>query len=195
MSVDNWDHQYGPSYRVTTSCLVSSGWHSIQLGLHDLFHLANPDQIRHRIAFFFPVKNLLTIEIHFEAAIGAGGEREGSVTTKRTEKLVRHPRGGRGMFSSHAVDDVYQHFPFCCHDRSPVTSDRLHECGTNDLLPRTFYCTLPLAEVNYRSLRRRGLSWSCPFRCRCPLPAHLPFVQRRRDKLSIRRSRAYWCGL
>jgi len=91
--------------------LVSGGWHSIEFLLDHLLQFPYHAQVWVDIAFFFPVKNLLTIQIHFEPAIGTGSERDRNISTKGTKKLVRHPRGGRVMFSSDAVYDVHENFP------------------------------------------------------------------------------------
>ena len=95
--------------------LVSSGWHSSELLLHYLLQSPHYTQVWVDVAFFLPVENLLTIHIHFEPAIRAGGERNRDISTKGTKELVRHPRGGRVMFSSDAVHDVYENFPFRSH--------------------------------------------------------------------------------
>jgi hypothetical protein len=100
--------------------LVSGGWHRIQLRLDYLLHFPNPDQVGHSIALFLPVENLLTIEVYFEPAIRAGGERNCSISTKCTEELVRHPRGGRAMFSSDTVQDINQNFPLLSHLYPPL---------------------------------------------------------------------------
>jgi hypothetical protein len=47
--------------------------------------------------------------------MGAGGERDGYIARKGTKKLVRHPRGGRVMFSSDTVHDVNENFPLRSH--------------------------------------------------------------------------------
>ena len=87
--------------------LVSGGWHSIEL-LPDHF-LQSPyhTQVWVDVAFCLPVENLLTIHIHFEPAICTRGERDCDISTKGTKELVRHPRGGRVMFSTDTVQDVY----------------------------------------------------------------------------------------
>jgi hypothetical protein len=95
--------------------LVSSGWHSSELLLHYLLQSPHYTQVWVDVAFFLPVENLLTIQIHFEPAIRAGGERDRDISAKSTKELVRHPRGGRVMFSSDAVHDVYENFPFRSH--------------------------------------------------------------------------------
>ncbi len=97
----------GTSYWGTFQLLVSSGWDRVQLRLNHLLHFPNPDQVRHSIAFCLLIKNLLTIQIHFEPAIGAGGERDCGISAVAAEKLVRHPRGGRVIFSSDAVHDIH----------------------------------------------------------------------------------------
>jgi hypothetical protein len=95
--------------------LVSGGWHSIEFLLDHLLQFSYHAQVWVDIAFFLPVKNLLTIQIHFEPAICTGGERDRDISTKGTKKLVRHPRGGRVMFSSDAVHNVHEHFPLRSH--------------------------------------------------------------------------------
>ena len=95
--------------------LVSSGWHSIQFLLDHFLQSPHYTQVWVDVAFFLPVENLLTIQIHFEPAIRAGGERDRDISAKSTKELVRHPRGGRVMFSSDAVHDVYENFPFRSH--------------------------------------------------------------------------------
>jgi len=95
--------------------LVSGGWHSSEFFLNHLLQSPYYTQIWVDVAFFLAVENLLTIHIHFEPAIGAGGERNGDISTKGTKKLVRHPRGGRVMFSSDAVHDVHENFPLRSH--------------------------------------------------------------------------------
>ncbi len=97
----------GTSYWGTFQLLVSSGWDRVQLRLDHLLHFPNPNQVRHSVAFCLLVKNLLTIQIHFEPAIGAGGERDSGISAVAAEKLVRHPRGGRVIFSSDAVHDIH----------------------------------------------------------------------------------------
>src|SRR5215831_12132184 len=99
--------------------LVSSGWHSSEFLLNHLLQSPHYTQVWIDVAFFLPVENLLTIHIHFEPAIRTGGERDRNITTKGTKKLVRHPRGGRVMFSSDAVHDVYEYFPFRSHPYPP----------------------------------------------------------------------------
>ena len=95
--------------------LVSGGWHSIEFLLDHLLQSPYHAQVWVDIAFFLPVKNLLTIQIHFEPAICTGGERDRNISTKGTKKLVRHPRGGRVMFSSDAVHNIHEHFPLRSH--------------------------------------------------------------------------------
>jgi hypothetical protein len=95
--------------------LVSSGWHSIQFLLDHFLQSPHYTQVWVDVAFFLPVENLLTIQIHFEPAIRAGGERDRDISAKSTKELVRHPRGGRVMFSSDAVHDVHENFPLRSH--------------------------------------------------------------------------------
>jgi hypothetical protein len=95
--------------------LVSSGWHSSEFFLNYLLQSPHYTQVWVDVAFFLPVENLLTIHIHFEPAICTGGERDGDISTKGTKELVRHPRGGRVMFSSDAVHDVHENFPLRSH--------------------------------------------------------------------------------
>lgn len=87
--------------------LVSGGWHSSEFLLDHLLQSPYYTQIWVDVAFFLPVENLLTIHIHFEPAIRAGGERDRYISSKGTKELVRHPRGGRVMFSSDTVHDVH----------------------------------------------------------------------------------------
>jgi hypothetical protein len=95
----------------TSQQLVSGGWHSIEFLLNHLLQSPYHTQVWVDVTFFLAVENLLTIQIHFEPAIRTGGERDRNITTKSTKELVRHPRGGRVMFSSDAVHDVYENFP------------------------------------------------------------------------------------
>ena len=95
--------------------LVSSGWHSIEFLLNHLLQSPYHTQVWIDVTFFLAVENLLTIQIHFEPAICTGGERDRNITTKSTKELVRHPRGGRVMFSSDAVHDVHENFPLRSH--------------------------------------------------------------------------------
>src|SRR5262245_5710572 len=95
--------------------LVSGGWHSSKLLLNHLLQSPHDTQVRVDVAFFLPVENLLTIQIHFEPAIRAGGERNRDISAKSTKELVRHPRGGRVMFSSDAIHDVNKNFPLRSH--------------------------------------------------------------------------------
>jgi hypothetical protein len=95
--------------------LVSSGWHSSEFLLNHLLQSPHYTQVWVDVAFFLPVENLLTIHIHFEPAIGAGGERNRNILIKGTKELVRHPRGGRVMSSSDAVHDVHENFPLRSH--------------------------------------------------------------------------------
>jgi hypothetical protein len=95
--------------------LVSGGWHSSEFLLNHLLQSPYYTQVWIDIAFFLPVKNLLTIHIHFEPAVCAGGERDRDISTKSTKELVRHPRGGRVMFSSDAVHDIHENFPLRSH--------------------------------------------------------------------------------
>ena len=99
--------------------LVSGGWHSGEFLLDHLLQSPHYTQVWVDVAFLLPVENLLTIHIHFEPAICAGGERNGDISTKGTKELVRHPRGGRVMFSSDAVHDVYENFPLRSHPYPP----------------------------------------------------------------------------
>ena len=99
------------------SSLVSGGWHSSEFLLDHLLQSPHYTQVWIDIAFFLPVKNLLTIHIHFEPAVCA--ERDRDISTKSTKELVRHPRGGRVMFSSDAVHDIHENFPLRSHLYSP----------------------------------------------------------------------------
>ena len=92
--------------------LVSSGLDRIQFRLHNLLHLPYPNQVGHDIALFLPVEDLLAIEIHFKTTVGTRGQGHGNITSIATKKLVRHPRGGRVMFSSDAIHDINKGFPF-----------------------------------------------------------------------------------
>ena len=95
--------------------LVSGGWHSSELLLDHLLQSPYDTQIWVDVAFFLAVENLLTIHIHFEPAIRTGGERNRDISRKGAKELVRHPRGGRVMFSSDAVHDVHENFPLRSH--------------------------------------------------------------------------------
>jgi hypothetical protein len=99
--------------------LVSGGWHSIEFLLNHFLQSPYHTQVWVDVAFFLPVENLLTIQIHFEPAIRTGGERDRNISAKGTKELVRHPRGGRVMFSSDAVHDVHKHFPLRRHHYPP----------------------------------------------------------------------------
>ena len=136
--------------------LVSGGWHSVQLRLDYLLHFPNPDQVGHSIALFLPVENLLTIEVYFEPAIRAGGERNCSISTKCTEELVRHPRGGRAMFSSDTVQDINQNFPLRCgHYYPPLCKLSSHTCNTQRPLALSlFYAFLERSQAVIRL-------WTC----------------------------------
>ena len=82
----------------------SGGFKRIQLLLHHLFPLPYTHQVGHRLALrLHAVKNYLAIQTHFEAAIGTRGQGDRYITTESTEELVRHPRGGRVMFSTDTV--------------------------------------------------------------------------------------------
>ena len=105
--------------------LVSSGWQSIQFLLDHFLQSPHYTQVWVDVAFFLPVENLLTIQIHFEPAIRAGGERDCNISTKGTKELIRHPRGGCVMFSSDAVHDVHENFPFRSHPDPPSYSYQL----------------------------------------------------------------------
>ena len=88
--------------------LVSSGWHSIELRLHHLLPFPHSYQVGHWLALFLhAVENLLTIQVHFEPAVCTRGQRNSYISTKGTKEFVRHPRGGREMFSTDTVHDVY----------------------------------------------------------------------------------------
>src|SRR5262249_28703277 len=85
---------------------------SVQLLLDELFQLPQPDQVGHcTVRLLLAVENLLAIQIHFKPAIRARGQGDRYITTESTEELVRHPRGGRVMFSTDTVQDVDQRFP------------------------------------------------------------------------------------
>ena len=99
--------------------LVSGGWHSSEFLLNHLLQSSHYTQVWIDVAFFLPVENLLTIHIYFEPAIRTGGERNRNISTKGTKKLVRHPRGGRVMFSSDTVHNVYENFPLRSHPYPP----------------------------------------------------------------------------
>ena len=88
--------------------LISSGWHSIEFRLHHLLPFPHSYQVGHRLALFLhAVENLLTIQIHFEPAVCTRGQRDAYISTKGTEELVRHPRGGREMFSTDTIHNIY----------------------------------------------------------------------------------------
>ena len=99
--------------------LVRSGRHGFQLGLDNLFHFPDPTQVGVNVVLFLAVENLLSVQVHFKAAIRAGGERDRHIATKSPEELVRHPRGGRVMLSRDTVHDVYEGFPFTGHHYPP----------------------------------------------------------------------------
>ena len=86
--------------------LVSGGWHSSEFLLDYLLQSPYHTQVWIDVAFFLPVEDLLTIQIHFKPAIRTGSEGNRYIARKGTKKLVRHPRGGRVMFSSDAVYNV-----------------------------------------------------------------------------------------
>jgi hypothetical protein len=86
--------------------LVSGGWHSSEFLLDYLLQSSYHTQVWIDVAFFLPVEDLLAIQIHFKPAICTGSERDRYIATKCTKKLVRHPRGGRVMFSSDTVYNI-----------------------------------------------------------------------------------------
>jgi hypothetical protein len=109
--------------------LVSGSWDSIQLRLDHFLQSPHHTQVWVDVAFFLPVENLLTIQVYFEPAIRAGGEGNRNISTKGTKELVRHPRGGRVMFSSDTVQDVNQNFPLRCgHHYPPLCKLSSHTC-------------------------------------------------------------------
>jgi hypothetical protein len=123
--------------------LVSSGWHSSEFLLNYLLQSPHYTQVWVDVAFFLPVENLLTIQIHFEPAIRTGGERDRDISAKGTKELVRHPRGGRVMFSSDAVHDVHENFPLRSHLYPPsyelaasTVSKRLSASSVFYIFPR-----------------------------------------------------------
>lgn len=105
--------------RPSSALLVGCSRNSVELGLDDLFHLADSAQFRIDVAFFLTVENLLAVQIHFETTIGTWGQRNRNTAAVCPKELVRHPRGGRVMLSSDAVNDVNQCFPFFGHVHPP----------------------------------------------------------------------------
>ena len=97
----------------------SGSWERFQLRLHYFLQSPHHGEVWVDVAFFLAIENLLTIHVHFEPAIGTRGERDSYITSKGTEELVRHPRGGRVMFSSYTVHDIYKHFPLRSHRYPP----------------------------------------------------------------------------
>jgi hypothetical protein len=93
------------------STALVRGDQRVQLGLDHLLQLPDSGQVGVLPALFLPVKNLLAIQVHFESAIRAGGERNPHIRPKAAKEFVRHPRGGRVELSRHAVQDIHQHFP------------------------------------------------------------------------------------
>jgi hypothetical protein len=102
--------------------LVSSGRNGIKFGLNDLFHLADPTQVRIDVTFFLAIKYFLAVQIHFKTTIGTWRQRNRNIPTVRPKELVRHPRGGCVMLSSDTVDDVNQRFPFFSHAQLLILS-------------------------------------------------------------------------
>ena len=138
----------------TFQLLVSGGWHSVQLRLDRLLHFPHPDQVGHGVALFLPVENLLTIQIHFEPGIRAGGERDRYISAKGTEELVRHPRGGRAMLSSDTVHDVNQGFPLRRHLYPPLYELHSHTASKKQLLAsRIFYAFLRGSQAVNRAMQ------------------------------------------
>ena len=119
------------------SLVSGSGLESIQLLLHHLFESPHHAQVWVNVTLFLPIENLLTIEVHLEPAIRARGDTHSNVTAKRTEKLVRHPRGGRVMFSRDAVNDIHESFPFRSHQLPSIVRVIcfLHHLGTPGSAP------------------------------------------------------------
>jgi hypothetical protein len=87
------------------------GHQRVQLGLDHLLQFPDSGQVGVLPFLRLAVKNLLAIQVHFESAIGAGGERNPHVWPKAPKEFVRQPRGGRVELSRHAVQDIHQHFP------------------------------------------------------------------------------------
>jgi hypothetical protein len=84
----------------------------VQLGLDHLLQFPDSGQVGVLPFLCLPVKNLLAIQVNFESAIRAGGERNTHAWSKAVKEFVRQPRGGRVELSRHAVQDIHQHFPF-----------------------------------------------------------------------------------
>ena len=83
----------------------------VQLGLDHLLQFPDSGQVGVLPFLLLPVKNLLAIQVNFESAIRARGERNPHVWPKASKEFVRQPRGGRVELSRHAVQDIHQHFP------------------------------------------------------------------------------------
>ena len=88
-----------------------SGNQRVQLGLDHLLQLPDSGKVGVLPFLLLPVKNLLAIQVHFEPAIRARGERNPHIRPKAAKAFVRQPRGGRVELSRHAVQDIHQHFP------------------------------------------------------------------------------------
>jgi hypothetical protein len=80
-----------------------SGDQRVQLGLDHLLQFPDSGQVGVLPFLLLAVKNLLAIQVHFESAIRAGGERNPHVWPKAAKEFVRQPRGGRMELSRHAV--------------------------------------------------------------------------------------------
>jgi hypothetical protein len=90
----------------------------VQLGLDHLLQFPDSGQVGVLAFLRLPVKNLLAIQVHFESAIRAGGERNPHVRSKAAKEFVRQPRGGRVELSRHAVQDIHEHFPLAIRRHS-----------------------------------------------------------------------------
>jgi hypothetical protein len=88
-----------------------SGNQRVQLGLDHLLQLPDSGQVGILTFLLLPVKNLLAIQVNFESAIRARGQRNPHVWPKASKEFVRQPRGGCVELSRHAVQDIHEHFP------------------------------------------------------------------------------------
>jgi hypothetical protein len=95
-----------------------SGDQRVQLGLDHLLQFPDSGQVGVLPFLLLAVKNLLAIQVHFESAIRAGGERNPHVWPKAAKEFVRQPRGGRVVLSRHAVQDIHKNFPLAIGSHS-----------------------------------------------------------------------------
>jgi hypothetical protein len=125
----------GPIWRRSDRRLVR-GHQRVQLGLDHLFQLPDSGEVGVLPLLLLPVKNLLAIQVNFESAIGAGGERNPYVWPKGAKEFVRQPRGGCVVLSGHAVQDIYEHFPLAIGSHRPLLTSRLRsERPTHHIRP------------------------------------------------------------